>query len=50
MVLDTPLSHATGVPTNENETLEMLTNYGRRLLGQYHRQASTHRMTRENTA
>ena len=28
----------------------MLTNHGRRLLGQYHCEASAHRMTGENTA
>ena len=50
MVLDTPLGHAAGVPTDENETLEMLVNHVRGLLGQHYRQASAHRMTGENTA
>ena len=49
MVLDTPLSHAAGVPTNENETLEMLVNHGWGLLSQHYRQASAHRMTSQNT-
>ena len=50
MVLGTALGHVAGVPTDENETLEMLVNHVRGLLGQYHRQASAHRMTGENTA